>query len=173
MSVVDPLAAGRRGIAELEIYRFFIHASHRRLQGNHRQLAMIAKETGSRCPSTCGQFFYGFGRQRLAANTPLAAVDFENLYPCYAAHVFTFDLNHRVGQLLNNLLFLLGIEHTLDQMDIDLWHCSCLLCASSLKARNARNMRNVPGEVFQTAIIFCLENPEMPFISIGEGSATA
>ena len=85
--------------------------------------AIAAKEHGSRCPSTCGQFFYGFGRQRLAANAPLPAVNLKNFYPCHAAHVFAFDRNHGIGQLLNNLLFLLGVEYALDQMDIDLWHC--------------------------------------------------
>ena len=71
----------------------------------------------SRCSSTCGQFFHGFGRQRLAANAPLTAVYLENLQPCHAAHVFAFDRNHSIGQPLNNVPFLFGVEHALDQTE--------------------------------------------------------
>src|SRR5690242_358733 len=78
---------------------------------------------GSSCASTCGQFLYGLGRQRLAANAPLAAVDLKDFHPCHAAHIFTFDRNHGIGQFLNNLLFLLCVKDAFDQMDIDLWHC--------------------------------------------------
>lgn len=60
--------------------------------------AITAKEHLSRYPSTCGQFFYGFGRQRLAANAPLTAVNLENFHPCHAAHDFAFDRNHGIGQ---------------------------------------------------------------------------
>src|SRR5882757_2340322 len=64
----------------------------------------------------------GFGSQRLAADAPFAARDFRNLDPGHSPHVFAFDRHHRVGQFLNDLALLLGIEHVLNEMNFYQWH---------------------------------------------------
>ena len=88
------------------------------------------QKRGSPRPSTCSQFLNGLGCQRLAANAPLAAVDLKNFHPCHAAHIFTLDRNHGIGQFLNNLLFLLSVKHAFDQMDIDCGIALSPMCGS-------------------------------------------
>jgi hypothetical protein len=52
---------------------------------------------------------------------PLAT--FRNLDPSHAAHILAFDRRYRVGQFLDHLMLLLGIEHVLDEMNFYQWHC--------------------------------------------------
>jgi hypothetical protein len=53
--------------------------------------------------------------------SPLAT--FRNLDPSHAAHILGFDRRYRVGQFLDHLMLLLGIEHVLDEMNFYRWHC--------------------------------------------------
>src|SRR3954454_13650672 len=59
------------------------------------------------------------GGDRLAAHAPVAALDLVDDDPRHAAHFLTFDLDHRVGELLDHLLLLALIEDTLDEPDVD------------------------------------------------------
>jgi hypothetical protein len=64
-----------------------------------------------------------FGGHRLTADALFAARDFRNLEPSHAAHILAFDRHYRVGQFLDHLMLLLGIEHVLDEMNFYQWHC--------------------------------------------------
>src|SRR5262249_26236436 len=46
------------------------------------------------------------GGQRLAADPPVAALGFLDDHPGHRAHVFPFDGNHRVGELVDDLALL-------------------------------------------------------------------
>jgi hypothetical protein len=50
----------------------------------------------------------------------------------HAAHVLAFDRHHGVGQFLNYLTLLLGIEYVLDEMNFYQWHCRSPRWYSSL-----------------------------------------
>ena len=64
-----------------------------------------------------------FGGHRLTADALFAARDFRNLDPSHAAHILAFDRDYRVGQFLDHLMLLLGIEHVLDEINFYQWHC--------------------------------------------------
>jgi hypothetical protein len=68
--------------------------------------------------SAGGKLLHCFRRQRLAANSPLAAGYLRNLYPGHTTHVLAFDRDHGVGQLLDDLAFLLRAKHLLYEMDL-------------------------------------------------------
>src|ERR1700733_5133625 len=63
---------------------------------------------------TGSERLHGLGGQRLAADSPIAALDFVDLHPSHAAHVLALDRYHRIGQSRDHLVFLLGSEHVLD-----------------------------------------------------------
>src|ERR1044072_627036 len=62
------------------------------------------------------------GRERLAPQRPVPALDLLDDHPRDAAHVLTLDLDHRVGELLDHLLLLVLIEDALDELDVDERH---------------------------------------------------
>jgi hypothetical protein len=84
-----------------------------------------------RLSSSC-KILDGFGGEPLAADAPLAARDFWNSDPAYAAHVLAFDRHHRIGLFLNYLTLLLAIEYVLDRMNFYQSHCRSPQWCSSL-----------------------------------------
>ncbi len=55
---------------------------------------------------TCCKRFNRLSRDGIATDSPVATFHFINDNPCDVAHVFTFDRNHRIGELLNHFFFL-------------------------------------------------------------------
>jgi hypothetical protein len=62
------------------------------------------------------------GGQRLAADSPVAALHFLDDDPRDGAHCFAFDRHHRVSEFLGNLLLLSGRKNAVDEFDVDEWH---------------------------------------------------
>jgi hypothetical protein len=56
--------------------------------------------------------------QSIATNAPVAALDLFDNHPRYWPQVLAFDRYHRIGQLADYLLLLLGREHAFDYFDI-------------------------------------------------------
>jgi hypothetical protein len=54
-------------------------------------------------------------------HSPLAT--FEILTQATPRIFLAFDRRYRVGQVLDHLMLLLGIEHILDMMNFYQWHC--------------------------------------------------
>jgi hypothetical protein len=65
---------------------------------------------------------------------------------------------------VDDLLLLLGVEHALDQMDVNLWHCLDSFLQTSFEARNVGNMRKAAAQDFQKAMIYSPEDAEAPLI---------
>src|SRR6185312_12176397 len=63
------------------------------------------------------------GAQGVPADPPLTAGDLFDDDPGDRAHVLALDLDHRLGEVADDPLLLLGVEHTLDELDVDQWHC--------------------------------------------------
>src|SRR5215218_6785080 len=74
-----------------------------------------------RTSADCGslQVTHILRREGLAADPPVAAVDLLDRDPRDGAHGLALDLDHGVGQLLDHLLLLVGVEDALDQLDVD------------------------------------------------------
>ena len=89
----------------------------------------------SRGASAGGKFLNRFGGQRLAADAPLAAGYFGDLHPGHPPHVLAFDRDHGIGQFLNDLSLLLGVEHFFDQRTY-ISGIVMLLCADLARARS-------------------------------------
>src|SRR5689334_11857791 len=58
------------------------------------------------------------GRQALAADGPVAALDLLDDAPRDAAHRLALDADHGVGEALGDLGLLLGREDALDELDV-------------------------------------------------------
>jgi hypothetical protein len=59
----------------------------------------------------------------VAADAPFAAPDLK-FWPRVTPRMFSRSIRHHgVGQFLNYLTLLLGIEHVLDEMNFYQWHC--------------------------------------------------
>jgi hypothetical protein len=61
-----------------------------------------------------GQGLHGRGHPGLAADAPFAAAHLLDRHPGDTVQGLALHLDHRVGQLVNDLLLLLGGEHLLD-----------------------------------------------------------
>src|SRR6476661_963151 len=64
----------------------------------------------------------GLGGHGLAPDAPVPALDLFDDDPGHRAHVLTLDLDHRVGELLDDLLLLVVIEDAFDELDVDERH---------------------------------------------------
>src|ERR1700680_2756258 len=88
------------------------------------------------------------GRQRLAADAPVAALDLFDDAPRDAAHVLALDRDHGLRELLDDLALLMLREHTLDYLDVQQWHgFSFFLCIWSRADRligTCTNLRQPP-----------------------------
>src|SRR3954447_17153655 len=80
-----------------------------------------------------GQRVHGLGREALAADGPVAALDLVDHAPRDAAHVLALDADHRVGEPLGDLRLLLRREDALDEPDVDERHV--LLLARLVRPR--------------------------------------
>src|ERR1700750_171078 len=64
----------------------------------------------------------GLGGHRLTADAPVPALDLLDDDPGHGAHVLTLDLDHGVGELLDDLLLLMVVEDAFDELDVDERH---------------------------------------------------
>src|SRR3954451_15819165 len=62
------------------------------------------------------------GRQAVAADRPVPALDLLDDAPGDLAQRLALDLHHGVGQALGDLALLVGREHALDELHVDEWH---------------------------------------------------
>src|SRR5215472_1797632 len=62
------------------------------------------------------------GAQRFSADGPFSAGDLVDADPSDAAHSFTFDLHHCIGDLVDHRLLLVFVENAFNEMDIDEGH---------------------------------------------------
>src|SRR3954471_18336188 len=87
---------------------------------------------------------HGVGRQGLAAEAPVTALDLVDHDPGHAAHVLTLDLNHRVGELLDHLRLLVVVEDTFDETDVDEGHTRTPLGRGKLVVRPTKQYGTLP-----------------------------
>src|SRR5437762_10089212 len=87
-----------------------------------RLLSVSLPKQPPRLGSRAGHFLDVGRGQRGAADRPFAAFDFLDAHPGHRPHRLAFDRDHRVGNLLDHALFLLGCENALDELDIDEGH---------------------------------------------------
>src|SRR5690606_10766304 len=73
---------------------------------------------GSTNRSAAGESFHVFGGQRLSCDPPVAAANLLDDTPGDGAHVLALDLHHGVGEVLDDLLLLLGAENALNELDV-------------------------------------------------------
>ena len=70
-------------------------------------------------------------RQSIAADAPVAALDFLDRHPRHSPHVLAFDRDHGIGQLLDDLSLLILAENVLDDLNLNERHfdfsCHCSL----------------------------------------------
>jgi hypothetical protein len=101
--------------------------------------------------------FDRIGGHRLTADAPFAARDFRNLDPSHAALILAFDRRYRVGQFLDHLFLLLGIELVLDEMNFYQWHCR------PPKWQPRSSMPVAVGQGFEGTVIYRSDRLETPF----------
>ena len=82
---------------------------------------------GASSPQAGLQVLDVLGGERLAADAPLAALHLFDRDPGDGAHRLALDVDHRLGELGDDLLLLVRREHTLDELDLHERH-GCLLC---------------------------------------------
>src|SRR3954462_6673253 len=102
-----------------------------------REAGAMASATAMSGGGACGKRVYGLGRERLAAQAPVAALDLVDDDPGHAAHVLALDLNHGVGQALDHRTLLLVVENALDHLHIDHRHRFCSLGSWSFDRPNS------------------------------------
>src|SRR3954454_11719422 len=66
----------------------------------------------------------GLGGELLPADRPVAALRLLDVHPGDSAHALALDVDHRIGELLDHLALLLGVEDAFDELDIDDGHGS-------------------------------------------------
>src|SRR6516225_8359900 len=70
----------------------------------------------------CGQRVHVARRQGIAADAPVAALDFLDRHPRHSPHVLAFDRDHGVVQLLDDLSLLILAENVLDDSNLNERH---------------------------------------------------
>jgi hypothetical protein len=66
------------------------------------------------------------GRDRIAADTPVAAFDFVDRDPRDSTQRLSLDAHHCLGELRDHLFLLAAIEDSFDYLDLDKWHDALL-----------------------------------------------
>ena len=92
--------------------------------GRHPSRCRPGPQNGLTCSDRArGERVHLLGREAVAGDPPIAALDLLDHAPRDLAHVLAFDRDHRVGQTLDDLLLLVAAEHTFDELDVDERHC--------------------------------------------------
>ena len=110
-----------------------LRPNHRRWSGRRRLAREVAPSRGL----SASQGMHVGGCQRLAADSPVAAVHLLDHAPGDPAHALAFDRDHRVGQLADDLALLFLAEYVLDDTNLDKRHVIVFLLVWTVPVRSA------------------------------------
>src|ERR1700733_81441 len=77
-------------------------------------------------------------REAIAGDAPIPTVNLLDNYPGDGPEILALDIDHRVGNLSDHLLLLLGREDSFDQLHCDHRHCGFSLLMETTTAIPSR-----------------------------------